>query len=148
MSPTFRINSPKVVHETIEGEVVVVNLDRGDYYSLAKVGADIWDGIARGISQDNLITEISHRYDGSYEEIKASIDIFIEKLQLEKLIVLESANTAAIANNGTQETPSNTIKDKAKFEPPTLEKFTDMQDLLLLDPIHEVEETGWPNAKQ
>ena len=24
------------------------------------------------------------------------------------------------------------------------ERFTDMQDLLLLDPIHDVDETGWP----
>jgi hypothetical protein len=25
-----------------------------------------------------------------------------------------------------------------------LQKYTDMADLLLLDPIHEVDEQGWP----
>lgn len=31
-----------------------------------------------------------------------------------------------------------------EFQPPALESYTDMQDLLLLDPIHEVDEMGWP----
>ncbi len=29
---------------------------------------------------------------------------------------------------------------------PVLESFTDMQDLILLDPIHEVDAAGWPNT--
>jgi hypothetical protein len=34
------------------------------------------------------------------------------------------------------------------FEPPLLEKFDDLQDLILLDPVHEVlEEEGWPHAR-
>jgi len=33
------------------------------------------------------------------------------------------------------------------FEKPKLQKFTDMQDLLLLDPIHEVDEAGWPHTR-
>jgi hypothetical protein len=28
-----------------------------------------------------------------------------------------------------------------------LEKFTDQRELLLLDPIHEVGELGWPEKK-
>ncbi len=31
------------------------------------------------------------------------------------------------------------------YEEPKLGKHTDMQELLLLDPVHEVGETGWPN---
>lgn len=34
----------------------------------------------------------------------------------------------------------------AEFPAPRLERYTDMQDLLLLDPIHDVDERGWPNA--
>ena len=29
---------------------------------------------------------------------------------------------------------------------PRLRKYTDMQDLLLLDPIHEIDQSGWPNS--
>ena len=31
------------------------------------------------------------------------------------------------------------------FETPVLEKYTDMAELLLLDPIHDVDATGWPH---
>jgi hypothetical protein len=34
----------------------------------------------------------------------------------------------------------------ATWSAPTLEVFTDMQDLLLFDPIHEVGPEGWPYA--
>ena len=30
----LRINTPKIVHETIDGETVILNLDNGNYYSL------------------------------------------------------------------------------------------------------------------
>ncbi len=39
----------------------------------------------------------------------------------------------------------NISTSKDDFTNPVLEKFTDMADLLLLDPIHEVDESGWPN---
>jgi hypothetical protein len=32
------------------------------------------------------------------------------------------------------------------YEAPKLSAYTDMQELLLLDPIHEVDESGWPNS--
>ena len=34
------------------------------------------------------------------------------------------------------------------FEKPVIEKFSDMQEMLLLDPIHEVSEMGWPNEAE
>ena len=37
--------------------------------------------------------------------------------------------------------------ERLSFEAPILHKYTDMQDLLLLDPIHEVDEAGWPSVK-
>jgi hypothetical protein len=37
--------------------------------------------------------------------------------------------------------------ERPPFTPPVLEVFADMRDLLLLDPIHDVAEVGWPTAK-
>ena len=33
----------------------------------------------------------------------------------------------------------------ATFTAPNLETFTDLQELLMLDPIHEVDAAGWPH---
>jgi hypothetical protein len=34
----------------------------------------------------------------------------------------------------------------AVFAPPRLEVFDDLQDLFLVDPIHDVDEAGWPHV--
>ncbi|MCL1467398.1 PqqD family protein [Argonema galeatum] len=147
-SDKFRINSPKVVHEIIDGEVVIVNLDKGDYYSLVKAGADIWEGLTRGISKADMLEDMVQRYDTSRENIENAINDLIEKLQLEELIIIEQTEESKSSNttNKPIETKANT--EKLSFETPNLQKYTDMEELLALDPIHEVDEMGWPNAKQ
>lgn len=146
-SKIFRINSPKVIRETIDGEVVIVNLKKGHYYSLMETGAVIWDGIERGIYRENVIEEMTQQYDASPEDIKTAVDIFFERLQQEELIVLDQIDTSK-STSITNQTKTNASKEKVRFEPPILHKYTDMEDLLVLDPIHEVDEMGWPSAKQ
>jgi len=145
MTVAFKINLAKVVHEIIDGEVVIINLEKGHYYSLVKAGADIWSGIARGMWPDQIVAEMIQRYDGDSQTIATAVSNLIEKLQEEELIAvaLESSN----ANVAAESIATNPQAEKLPFEPPTLEKYTDMEDLLLLDPIHEVDETGWPSAK-
>jgi hypothetical protein len=140
----FRVNSPQVVCEMIDEEVVIVHLEKGYYYSLLKTGAEIWSRIERRIDSQSIIHEITQAYDGSAEEIATAIDEFLENLQREELIIADSTmETLNTDNNKIVE-----ITNKPRFEKPQLEKFTDMEDLLLLDPIHEVDvEAGWPNAK-
>lgn len=42
MPEIFRVDLPNIMHEMIDNEVVVVNLDNGTYYSFDGVGAQIW----------------------------------------------------------------------------------------------------------
>lgn len=35
-----------------------------------------------------------------------------------------------------------------EYAAPTIENYTDMQDLLMLDPIHEVDVAGWPKKPE
>lgn len=147
-SEKFRINSPKVVHEIIDGEVVIVNLDRGDYYSLVKAGADIWEGLTRGISSSDILEDMVQRYDTSRENIENGVNDLIEKLQLEELIIIDRTDESKTSNITNAPTETNANTEKLSFETPTLQKYTDMEELLALDPIHEVDEMGWPNAKQ
>ncbi|HBE20939.1 MAG TPA: pyrroloquinoline quinone biosynthesis protein PqqD [Cyanobacteria bacterium UBA11149] len=143
-SVTFKINSPKVVQETIDGEVVIVNLDKGDYYSLVKSAADVWSGIERGISSAEILEEMVQKYEGSRDEIETAVSEMIQKLQEEEIIVVAEGEITP-QTNGESKTNGNT--EKQIFEPPVLQKYTDMEELLALDPIHEVDEMGWPNAK-
>uniref|UniRef100_B8HPW6 Coenzyme PQQ synthesis D n=1 Tax=Cyanothece sp. (strain PCC 7425 / ATCC 29141) TaxID=395961 RepID=B8HPW6_CYAP4 len=142
----YRINSPQIVCETIDGEVVIVNLDKGYYYSLLKTGAEIWSRIERQLDRTSIVAEISCTYDGDIEEISTAIDRFLEELQREEIIVPHGIGNLTRVD---EQVPNKVeVTDKRLFERPILEKFTDMEDLLLLDPIHEVDvDAGWPNTK-
>lgn len=155
MHITFRVNSPQVVCETIDGEVVIVHLEKGYYYSLLKTGAEVWRGIERRSNRPSLIHDLAQTYEASSEEIATAVDEFLDKLLHEELILPVEDESGATDCNGkgavisVKPNPEGTASSlKLPFEKPMLEKFTDMEDLLLLDPIHEVDvEAGWPSAK-
>lgn len=143
-SERFRINSPNVVHETIDGEVVIVHLEKGAYYSLIKEGADIWSQIISGFSRGEIMEYTIQRYDGDRENIEKGVNNFIAVLQGEEVIILNE--TGEPENASVKNQPTET--EKPIFQAPSLQKYTDMEELLALDPIHEVdEEIGWPSAK-
>ena len=143
----FQINSPKVVQETIEGEVVIVNLEKGDYYSLLKTGADIWSAIEQGNSTTEIIAEMTERYEGDRETIETAVNSLITQLKAEEIIISASINESENPNPPEVKTATKNNLKKLPFEAPILSKYTDMEELLALDPIHEVDEMGWPNAK-
>jgi hypothetical protein len=136
----FTINTPSVVHEIIDGEAVIVNMASGTYYSVDKVGADIWGFIESGANLNQITEAVSHLYQGSRAEIETSIKRLIAKLQEENLILAKEGNDSA-----DYIFPPGSSSKKLQFEEPVLHKYTDMEELLLLDPIHDVDESGWPN---
>lgn len=60
----FQIKSPQVIHETLDGEVVIVNLETGTYYCLTGTGERIWAAIARGATLDGIFADIRAAYEG------------------------------------------------------------------------------------
>ena len=138
----YRICSPDVVHETIDGEVVVVHLKTGTYYSTAKSGTDIWHGIEQGLTLEALIAAIKTRYSGKTEEIQAGIDLMLQLLLQEQLIEACDASPSQAGHDWM------TAEAGTPFETPVIQKFADMEELLVLDPIHEVGEDGWPHPAE
>jgi Coenzyme PQQ synthesis protein D (PqqD) len=134
----FRVGSPRVMHETIEGEVILIALDTGTYYSLRESGADVWEGVAHGASQNEIVAALSSRYDGAPDEIEAAVAELLARLEEERLI--EAAHDGD-ASGWADDAPAT----KRPFAAPVFEKHTDMQDLILLDPVHEVDPRGWPH---
>ncbi len=140
MSSYYRINGPNIIHEAFEDEVIVLNMNNGNYFSLSKASADIWKLIANGATIPAIIQAIRQRYQGDDSEIEAGITQFVSQLEQENLV------TAGDNEVGRQSQPItvDSAKEKLSFQMPTLQKFSDMQEMLLLDPIHDVDETGWP----
>ena len=144
----FRINIPKIVHETIDGEAVILNLDNGYYYSLDGIGADIWGYIEKNATVKAIIERLQNDYEGDGGEIKNALNKFLSELMQEGLIIVDDVEPPEGPNEFKAQIETGQKEKNPGFEVPTLNKYSDMQDLLVLDPIHEVDETGWPTAKQ
>ncbi len=137
---SYRVNAPKVVYEAFEDETVLINLDSGNYYSFSGSGALIWDRIVSGESIASVIEYLQDRFPDA-TDVALSVEDFVRELIKENLIVKNSSGMAENMRQGKAEIPT-----LARFERPVLQKYSDMQDLLLLDPIHEVDEMGWPHT--
>jgi len=141
----YRINAPRVAHQTIDGETIIIDFENGAYFSAEGAGAEIWEGIARRLPAGEIAAAALRRYAGAEGDIRGGIESFIETLQRESLIVPLEGEPAE--SDAAQEQGTAAAGKRPDFIPPKLRKYTDMQDLLLLDPIHEVDEQGWPIAK-
>lgn len=134
----YRINSPKVIHQVFDTEVVVVNLETGSYYSLEGAGIDIW----RFFEATRSFDEVSAAMRGRADDTDAGkLEAFLRELADEALIVPDE-NAAAHSPAPLAAIPKHSLGEAR------LRKFTDMRDLLLLDPIHELDESGWPQRPQ
>jgi Coenzyme PQQ synthesis protein D (PqqD) len=145
MATSFRVNSPNVIHETIDGEVIIIDLGTGTYYSLRGVGAAIWHALEQGAREAEIGASLEERYEGSSGEIREAARRLVAELEHEHLISAVDLDHGQGVRAMTAEQHGAA---RLPFEPPTLEKHTDMQDLILLDPVHQVGAEGWPHAKE
>ena len=148
-SMRFRVNTPDVIQETLDGEAVIVNLVSGSYYSLDVTGATILMLVESGARADEIVAGVSARYQGESRVIAEAVEGLLRELRDENLIIPRAegdpageTGTPVVSTNGSAATAS--LPD---FEPPVFRKYTDMQQLLLMDPIHEVDASGWPNSR-
>jgi hypothetical protein len=139
----FRVNSPTVTHETIDGEAVIINLDSGNYYSLIDAGCVIWNLVGKHLPASEIISRLSESYEGQRATIESGVVQLLSQLEQESLIVpdYESSELPEPQNTGPQNGSM-----RPQFQTPVLQKYTDMQELLLLDPIHDVDDMGWPRV--
>jgi hypothetical protein len=133
----LRIGSEHVTSETVDGEVVILDQVSGSYYSLTGAGAEIWALLASPRSAAELVAAASARFDAEPATVRAEVERLLAELEREALLVRAE---------GAGDAPGPTTSEgpRVAWSAPKLEKFTDLQQLLLLDPIHDVDESGWP----
>jgi hypothetical protein len=76
----FQVNAARVVHETVEREVILIHLDRGDYFSLRGVGADMWGELIAGRSLDEIVMGLERSYAGRNGEIQGAAASLVGQL--------------------------------------------------------------------
>lgn len=135
---SLSIASPPCVAETFEGEVVVLNLDTGYYFSLPALAGAIWRDLENGHTTDDIVAGLAARH----PELHARAEDFIGALmengllreepnRLDERASLPEMLSVKLAEQGVREV--------------VFDAFDDMRDLVMTDPIHDVDEQqGWP----
>jgi hypothetical protein len=139
----FEVNEPMVISETIDGETVIINLNTGSYYSLKHSGAAIWSGIQRSSPLSDIAAMVRANFEVGGASVEAEIGTLIDRLTEEALVRPSSKGAASFAAGGDVAGLASNA-----FSPPVLEKFTDMEAMLLLDPVHDVDDEGWPHMPE
>jgi hypothetical protein len=135
----YKINEPDVSAEFFEEEVLAINLKTGNYYSLRYSALAFWRLITEGNSVEETIITLSKIYSEKEEGLLSEFTDFLKSLLDNQLLV----ETNEYKSSTTEEWLNTTKKE---YQKPVLEAYSDMRDLLLIDPIHEVDVTrGWPN---
>jgi hypothetical protein len=139
----FECNEPNVIFERFDDETILINLDSGHYYSLDPVGVAIWELISNSDhpeSTGSVIDRLTSHFDADADAVTTAVVEFIGRLREEGLIrrrdmvPIGKADGVAIA-----------ITAGTPFSAPVIAKYDDMAEMLLLDPVHDVDEAaGWP----
>ena len=127
------ILNPRLAADIFDGEYVIANLDTGLYYSVQGAAVNLLQALpcenieasVKSIAEANL----------SYTNVETEL-LSIWKELLTEEIVREVPGDKTKANDNWEPTIAYTT--------PKFNRYADMQDLLMLDPIHDVDEEGWP----
>ena len=134
----YKINSELVEHERLNGEVIIISFSSGKYFSLSGSAADIWTLSVEGISFPALITTLSARWQIDIE-VKEIMEFLAECVH-EGIVDLTKVGTSTIS-----ELPEDL--DRSNWNTPKLMIFGNLQDLIMVDPVHDASLIDWPVHK-
>lgn len=138
----YRIEHARLVAERFEEETVLVNVESGYYYSLSPSGAEILELLNEGIQADKLAPALFGDSQNC-ERFRSRIAAFVAQLADEGIIVEREPGSTTGKFSGSPLYPA-----EADYEAPVFERFDDVRDLLLIDPVHQVDpDFGWPTKK-
>lgn len=135
--PTYTTASNAIVHEFLDDEVIIANLDTGCYFSVRGSGIPIWQLLIGGMDSNILLSRLAHQYGELPNQCGSEIEAFISSVTADGLL--------AVTNDVTRVADSEAvIHFLSAYMSPIIEKYDEMTDLLMLDPVHEVDAQGWP----
>lgn len=89
----YGINLDTVINRNLEiddadldGEKVMMNLDKGEYFMMNEVGSRIWEIVERNISVKSIIEVLQSEYEVDEETCKETVVEFLGRLKNADLI--------------------------------------------------------------
>ena len=135
----YVLNSSEISLERLNGEVVIISFNSGDYYSCVGSAADILSLVSKEVDRTLWKDIICSKYKINDLPV-VDVELFIEECLKENIVLLVNSKLGGISD-----LPDDFTRNG--WNTPTLKIYKDFQDLLLVDPIHDSSLTGWPELK-
>jgi hypothetical protein len=127
-----------MTHERLDDQVMMINLETGAYFALERPAADCWTALGAGAGFDGIVAEVVAHFEVPADQAEADVETFLVSLIDEGIVRWTDDAPLAPAPNAV--VPA----ERLAYRPPQIEKHDDLEELLLLDPIHDVGPEGWP----
>ena len=136
----YQLNEEKMFFDIADGQAVVINLVSGMYYGTTALGSVILERLVKGCAPKEIAGAVK-ALPGCPEDFDARFNAFITQLR-DKEILLDGETHSG----GSEEIGDMALADGFDL---TLDEFSEVQDLILADPVHDVNvEQGWPIFKE
>lgn len=141
----FGVPARRVAADVVDDEVVIVDLESGSYFTTEGAGCDAWRLLAAGVSVRETVAALDRRYSAG-EEIPGYVAALVAVFTERGLLVPADGTGEAAVDLGPVRDLLAPVSDPKPFAVADVVDFDDMQRLLLLDPVHDVDDRGWPHA--
>lgn len=81
MSGVWQKQNGRSSETAIDGEVVLLNLDDGNFFSLTGTAAAIWPLIDGKRDRDAILAELAMAYDEATDAIGPDVEAFLDQLE-------------------------------------------------------------------
>lgn len=115
-----------IAADVLDGEAIIINLATGSYYAMNNVGGLVWRSIEQQCSLDEIAARVSEHYEVSIERARTDLLTLSAQLLEEGVVQISDATGAA----GVTAPPTQRLP----YEPPGLSAYSDMRNLLAMDP--------------
>lgn len=132
-------NISQVSAEAFDSEIVIIHFLQGTYFSIRGVGMALWKWLELGADQATLADLLSRRYGLDAERSRTEVARCLDLLGQHDLIIETDAPPPSQDAYALDAGP-------AEFSEAVVEVFDDLQELIAIDPVHEVDPMqGWPH---
>lgn len=74
------VRDPDMIAAAMDGDLVMMSIERGQYYGLGGVGPRVWELLETPSSVDQLCLAIVEEYDVGEDVCRSDIQAYVEKL--------------------------------------------------------------------
>lgn len=133
----YTINEAKMFADITDGLAIVINAETGVYYGMNGLGTVVFENLMAGANVADITVALTT---AGVEDAENKVKAFVKTLEEKEIIM-------AGAENSKEVTIAANVASSDNFEM-TVDEYSDAQELLLADPIHEVkEDSGWTPEK-